>query len=154
MIGDNLRNIMAENKIPAKELAEKLGISPTHLSYVINNKRNPSLELMENVANVLGITMSELLKDSQSLDSQLQTDIASLKAKTPQSSLSQKEERDIARDLEKMLSNLENQEAMSFYDGEPLDDESKELLRISLENSMRLAKQMAKKKFTPNKYKK
>jgi transcriptional regulator with XRE-family HTH domain len=154
MIGDNLRNIMAEIKIPAKELAEKLGISPTHLSYVINNKRNPSLELMENIANVLGITMSELLKDSQSLDSQLQTDIESLKAKTPQSSLSPKEERDIARDLEKMLSNLENQEAMSFYDGEPLDDESKELLRISLENSMRLAKQMAKKKFTPNKYKK
>jgi hypothetical protein len=35
-----------------------------------------------------------------------------------------------------------------------LDNESKELLRISLENSMRLAKQMAKKKFTPKKYRK
>ncbi|AJQ26880.1 helix-turn-helix domain-containing protein [Pelosinus fermentans] len=70
------------------------------------------------------------------------------------SSLSPKEERDIARDLEKMLSNLESREAMSFYDGEPLDEESKELLRISLENSMRLAKQMAKKKFTPKKYRK
>lgn len=68
--------------------------------------------------------------------------------------LSPKDERDIARDLEKMLSNLESREAMSFYDGEPLDEESKELLRISLENSMRLAKQMAKKKFTPKKYRK
>ncbi|EIW20753.1 MULTISPECIES: helix-turn-helix domain-containing protein [Pelosinus] len=145
MVGDNLRNIMMENKIPAKELAGKLGISPTHLSYVINNKRNPSLELMENIANILGVTMSELLKDN---------DGEGLKEKLPQSSLLPKEERDIARDLEKMLSNLENQEAMSFYDGEPLDEESKELLRISLENSMRLAKQMAKKKFTPNKYKK
>lgn len=145
MVGDNLRNIMMENKIPAKELAAKLGISPTHLSYVINNKRNPSLELMENIANILGVTMSELLKDN---------DVESLKEKMPQPSLSPKEERDIARDLEKMLSNLESREAMSFYDGEPLDEESKELLRISLENSMRLAKQMAKKKFTPNKYKK
>lgn len=100
---------------------------------------------MENIANILGVTMSELLKDN---------DGEGLKEKLPQSSLLPKEERDIARDLEKMLSNLENQEAMSFYDGEPLDEESKELLRISLENSMRLAKQMAKKKFTPNKYKK
>jgi len=38
--------------------------------------------------------------------------------------------------------------------GEPIDEETKELLRISLENSMRLAKQIAKNKFTPNKYKK
>lgn len=68
--------------------------------------------------------------------------------------LSPKENRDIARDLEKILSSMESQEAMSFYDGEPLDEESKELLRISLENSMRLAKQMAKKKFTPKKYRK
>ena len=74
------------------------------------------------------------------------------KSTTP--ALSPKEEHDIARDLEKILSNMESQEAMSFYDGEPLDDESKELLRISLENSMRLAKQMAKRKFTPKKYRK
>jgi len=66
--------------------------------------------------------------------------------------LSPKEERDIARDLEKILGSLESNEALAF-DGEPLDDETKELMRISLENSMRLAKQLAKKKFTPNKYK-
>lgn len=64
-----------------------------------------------------------------------------------------KEERDIARDLEKMLSDLESDSAMAF-NGEPMDADDKEMLRISLENSMRLAKQMAKKKFTPNKHKK
>lgn len=66
--------------------------------------------------------------------------------------LSPKEERDIAKDLEKMLGSLESNEALAF-DGEPLDDETKELIRISLENSMRLAKQLVKKKFTPEKYK-
>lgn len=45
--------------------------------------------------------------------------------------------------------------ALAYYDGdEPMSDEDKELLRISLENTMRLAKQMAKQKFTPNKFKK
>lgn len=66
--------------------------------------------------------------------------------------LTPKDERDIARDLERMLSNLESNEALAF-DGEPLDDETKELMRISLENSMRIAKQLAKKKFTPDRYK-
>ncbi|MCS4474814.1 hypothetical protein JQ032_00975 [Clostridium botulinum] len=41
-----------------------------------------------------------------------------------------------------------------MFDGEPIDDETRELLRISLENSMRLAKEIAKKKYTPKKYKK
>jgi hypothetical protein len=35
-----------------------------------------------------------------------------------------------------------------------MDDETKELLRISIESSIRLAKERAKKKFTPKKYKK
>ena len=68
-------------------------------------------------------------------------------------SLSPKEERDIALDLEKMLSDLESDNAMAF-NGEPMDDDDKELLRISLENTMRMSKQMAKKKFTPKKYRK
>jgi len=67
--------------------------------------------------------------------------------------LTLKEERDIAHDLEKMLSDLESDNPMAFH-GEPMDDEDKELLRISLESSMRLAKQMAKRKFNPNKNKK
>lgn len=66
--------------------------------------------------------------------------------------LTPKDERDIAKDLQKILSNLESNEALAF-NGEPLDAETKELMRISLENSMRLAKQLAKKKFTPKKYK-
>ena len=70
---------------------------------------------------------------------------------TPLKPLTPKDERDIAKDLEKILSNLESDNALAF-NGEPMDDETKELMRISLENSMRLAKQIAKKKFTPKKY--
>lgn len=71
---------------------------------------------------------------------------------TAGSSLSSKEERDIAVDLERMIGELESNEAMAFH-GEPMDEETKELMRISLESSLRLAKQMAKQKFNPNKNK-
>ena len=39
-----------------------------------------------------------------------------------------------------------------MFDGEPLDEESMELLKVSLQNQYTLAKQIAKQKFTPKKY--
>jgi transcriptional regulator with XRE-family HTH domain len=60
--------------------------------------------------------------------------------------------KDIASDLENMLGSFGNNVSLSF-NGELLDDESKELMRISLDSSMRLGKQLAKKKFTREKYK-
>ncbi|MCS4480634.1 hypothetical protein JQ035_12230 [Clostridium botulinum] len=56
--------------------------------------------------------------------------------------------------LNETLNQLENSQDGLMFDGEPIDDETRELLRISLENSMRLAKEIAKKKYTPKKYKK
>ena len=46
---------------------------------------------------------------------------------------------------------LESSDALMF-DGEPLDQESMDLLKTSLQNQYTLAKQIAKKKFTPKKY--
>ena len=52
---------------------------------------------------------------------------------------------DIASDLTHYMEILESQESLMF-DGEPLDDESKELLLISLKNTMELAKKMKERK--------
>lgn len=65
--------------------------------------------------------------------------------------LNKKDERDIARRLEETLNLLESSDALMF-DGEPLDQESMDLLKTSLQNQYTLAKQIAKKKFTPKKY--
>ncbi len=66
--------------------------------------------------------------------------------------LTEKDEKDIAKKLESTLDQLENCQDGLMFDGEPLDEETKELLRISLENSIRLSKQIAKQKYTPKKY--
>ena len=68
--------------------------------------------------------------------------------------LTSKDEKDIARRLEETLSELETEQDGLMFSGEPLDDETRELLKISLENSIRLAKVTAKEKFTPKKYRK
>ena len=65
--------------------------------------------------------------------------------------LNKKDERDIARRLEETLNLLESSDALMF-DGEPLDQESMDLLKTSLQNQYTLAKKIAKQKFTPKKY--
>lgn len=65
--------------------------------------------------------------------------------------LTEKDEADIAKRLEAMMNDLESDSALAFM-GEPMDEEDRELLRLSLENALRMSKQMAKKKFTPKKY--
>jgi transcriptional regulator with XRE-family HTH domain len=67
--------------------------------------------------------------------------------------LTSKDERDVALQLEKIKANLESGAGLANY-GEPLDDEDREALLASLENTLRLSKYMAKKKFTPKKYRK
>ena len=73
------------------------------------------------------------------------------KAQKKAPTLTKKDERDIARRLEETLDLLESSDALMF-DGEPLDEESMELLKVSLQNQYTLAKQIAKQKFTPKKY--
>ncbi len=66
--------------------------------------------------------------------------------------LNPRDERDIAKRLDNTLSDLENSQSTLMFYGEPLDDETRELLKASLENSIRIAKINAKQKFTPKKY--
>lgn len=62
--------------------------------------------------------------------------------------LSEKDEREISRDLEDMIHSIDGAAAL----GEVEDAEDRELLMASLRQAMVLSKRIAKKKFTPKKY--
>ncbi|MEQ3563410.1 hypothetical protein [Bacillus thuringiensis] len=52
-----------------------------------------------------------------------------------------------------MLDGLgDDKNGFAAFDGEPLDEATKMVLKDSLERSMLLAREIAKKKFTPKKY--
>ncbi|MCB1764527.1 MAG: helix-turn-helix transcriptional regulator [Candidatus Competibacteraceae bacterium] len=46
------------------ELAEKLGVTQAHLSYLEQGKRQISLELLEKIAQILKCPMSDLLGEN------------------------------------------------------------------------------------------
>lgn len=70
----------------------------------------------------------------------------------PSVTLTPRDERQIAADLEKMLADLDSKNSMAAMGGTVEDDEDRELLKASLQATMRLAKKIAKEKYTPKKY--
>lgn len=142
-LGENIRMHRKNAKLTQMELAQKANISRSYLADVERDRYNPSIDTIKALAAALNVPVTSLINEDDETLSQDQ--------QLPE--LTEKDELDIAKDLQKIMDSLENREGL-MYDGEPMDEETKELIKISLENSMRLAKKIAKKKFTPKKYRK
>lgn len=61
MFGDRLKDILDDKEITQKEFASSLNIAPTTLNGYITNKRQPNLELVKKIAEVLDISTDYLL---------------------------------------------------------------------------------------------
>ena len=70
-------------------------------------------------------------------------------------SLNEKDERDIQKKLESILADMDNQDKIAMSNGgERMDDETRELMKASLENVLHIAKLKSKAKYTPKNYRK
>lgn len=79
-----------------------------------------------------------------------------LLGRTPTPTFSRRDELDVQKTLEEMIEGLSDKNALSYMkNGDTeISEEDAELLRSSLENAVRTSKILAKKKFTPKKYRK
>ena len=66
--------------------------------------------------------------------------------------LSPKDERDIAKRLDNILHDLNDTDSGLMFNGEPIDEETRNLLRISLQNQFKISKRIAKNRFTSKKH--
>ena len=110
-----------------------------HKHLILGVRDNPFLEWEAyRLSDYFGIGKSDLIeeKSDQAIE------------------LTKKDEKDIAKRLEQTLDQLESDQDGLMFSGEPLDDETRELLKASLQNSITIAKINAKQKFTPKKYRK
>lgn len=82
MISEALRLLRVFHDLKQKELAEKLEISPSHISEVENGNRTPSLEVIQKYAVVFRVPVSSILFFSESIDNAQQGKTSSDKAKT------------------------------------------------------------------------
>ncbi|WP_250277407.1 helix-turn-helix domain-containing protein [[Clostridium] colinum] len=134
-IGERIKTLREEKGITQDELATKLGYtSRSSIAKIESGKTDISQSKVKEIAEILNTTTSYLIDGTENI-------------------LTQKDEKDIAKKMDSLIEQIDTQDALMF-DGEPLDEESKELLKASLENSLRMAKAIAKQKYTPKKYKK
>ena len=59
---DVLRKIRIENELSQEELADLAGLHRTYISQIERGLKSPSLRSLEQIANGLGVTLSELLR--------------------------------------------------------------------------------------------
>ncbi len=137
IIGKRIEQLREEKGWTKTFTAEKLGIKTmsTYANWEYG-LRTPDSEMLTKIADLFEVSTDYLLG---------RTD------KRRYYELTSKDERDIKKELEDVLSGLDSAANLNF-DGEPLDEATKELVKLQLEANIRFAKEMAKKKFTPKKY--
>lgn len=69
------------------------------------------------------------------------------------STLTDRDRRDIARDLERIMEALETADDLQF-DGDPMSDEARESIRAAMKLGLEAAKVKNKERFTPKKFRK
>ncbi|SFM14329.1 helix-turn-helix transcriptional regulator [Pelosinus propionicus] len=160
-IGDNIKKLRKFHDLSQKDLALIAGVSDKAVSTWESGAKEPRMGVIQKIADHFGLQKSNIIEDNgldniyQMHDNGRVNTVFQSKLANSLPALNPRDERSIKKKLESVLNDLMPENALAYYDGdEPMSDEDKELLRISLENTMRLAKQMAKQKFTPNKFKK
>ncbi|EOE5755064.1 TPA: helix-turn-helix domain-containing protein [Listeria monocytogenes] len=140
MFGDRLRSLRENKNLTQQKVADDLNIKRENLSNYERNKREPDYEMLKKLAEYYGVSRSYILGETD---------------KKHYWELNDKDERSIQKDLQKMIDDLSNSDAFAYSkeDGE-MDENTKKLLIMSLENSLRIAKEESKKRFTPKKYRK
>ena len=136
MFSSKLRELRAKKGLSQAELAKRLGVTQQAVGRWERDKNLPDNDVLKKISVMFNVSIDYLL-DNQTHQKD------SLPALTP------KDERQIARDLENMLDSLNGAAAMS---DDPEDEEDREMLKAALLHAMTLSKRMAKKKFTPKKY--
>ncbi|MBM7580415.1 helix-turn-helix domain-containing protein [Jeotgalibacillus terrae] len=74
MIGDRVKSLRKEKKMSLTELADQAGVAKSYISSLERNlQKNPSIQFLEKIAPVLGVTVNSLLdpdSDENNVDSE------------------------------------------------------------------------------------
>ena len=131
---ENISTLCQNHGITGGRLCTELGFSRSTLSDLKAGRINSlSSQKLQKIADYFSVSVDTLLTGEEPV-------------------LTPRDERDISRKLQQTLCQLESGQEGLMFDGEPMDDETRELLYISLKNSLELSKRMAKQKYTPKKY--
>lgn len=118
--------LMKNKGITSKELAQKVKVSPTHISYIINNKRVPSIDLLEKIAAVLEVSVNDFFDDDISEEKFISKNKAEIQVPKDYSS----KYKVTSRDKKQYLEAMKKANEAFFMDDEFNEDTKKEMLDL------------------------
>ena len=134
MFGQRLSELRRESKRTQEEVAKSIGVAKTTYASYEQGKRTPDTETQNKIADLFDVSLDYLHGRSN---------------KKHYYDLTEKDKKDAAEQVEDVINGMTAD--INFY-GEPMTDEGRAKLKASLQMALELAKQEAKKKFTPKKY--
>ena len=141
-VSDFLKEYMLKHGYTKADISRMSNIPYTTIDGLFKKgDENTKLSTLKKLAELIGCTIDDMAFGSNERTKENKS--------IP---LTHRDERQIAADLEKMLADLDNQQDMAAMGGTVEDEDDRELLKASLEATMRLAKKIAKEKYTPKKY--
>lgn len=138
MLNVRMKALRKERNKTQQDIATLLGVSrPAYTAYEQGN-RTPDNDAVEKLADYYDVTLDYLFGRTDK------------PYRTESPVVSEKDERDIAKRLEKFKEEIENSDGLAF-DGEPISDEAKESLIDAMEHIFRQT-QRINKKYIPKKH--
>lgn len=139
MFYDRYVGLCSEKGISPSRAAEEIGLNKASVTNWKKNGYTPRAEVLQRIAEYFGVSVGFLVDSSEETE------------KAP--ALTDKDRRDIARDLELIMSALDSAGDLQF-DGDPMSDEARESIRAAMKLGLEAARVKNKERFTPRKYRK
>ena len=136
-ISEKLKDLRLKKGVLQKDIATSIGISIVMISQYENGLKKPSRETAKKLASYFGVSVDYLLDD----------DATELTTK-----LNEKDKKDIAKNLEKIMLELQDEKSSPLCYGGEMSQTDKDLLRVALGNALEILKIKNKEKYTPKKY--
>lgn len=132
---ERIKSLCKTKGISMNKLEETLGFGKGYISKL--GSSTPNAAKIKQIADYFDVSVDYLMTG------------------TDENGLTEKDNRDIAKDMEAIRSKLMNgSDGPLSYDGEPIPEEDAELLLGQIELMMRRLKPINKEKYNPNKNKK
>ena len=130
---EKIRALARQRDLSLPQLEQELGLGNGTISRWRSS--SPNTEKLQKIADYFNVSMDYLLGRKQYL--------------------TQKDEKDIAKDLDSIMEKLTSGEnGPASYNGEEISPEAAELFKDELEIALKRLKLINKEKYTPKKYKK
>lgn len=130
--------LLEEHGVTPYQVFKATGVAQSSLSDWKNGKSKPKYEKMVKIADYFNVSVNYLLTGEE-------------KENAP--ALTEKDKRDAAKEVKRIMDDLENSGELMF-DGVPLSDEARESLAAAMKLGLEAARLKNKETYTPKKYRK